>query len=160
MSKRNRTVAFRSANLRDPEGETIPILAVDNGDGTFLIGQFVHRWSECLSSVIVSGSSLGTDVDMSEFEGGVIHVPAGWTDANIGFQMSQNGNDYFWLLNMTGDLIEISGIRTDSAACYVLPEGCWDCGKYVRPVSKSKVAKNFGLISQVATMKLYFSLKS
>lgn len=156
----NRTIVLTSGNLYDPLGEAVPVLAVDNHDGTYLIGAYMHRWSKCLESIIPGGSFFGSVIDMSCFNGGVVHIPFGWTSANLAFQMSAHGDDFNWLMDKNGELIQIAGIRTDIGACYVLPSDCWSCGEFVRPVSKSTTSKSLSFVSQVSDTTLHFSLKS
>ena len=78
------------------------------------------------SPIIASGASLSGAIDMRKLTMGVLHMPAAWTAASIGFHVcSTQGGSFQPLYDKNGSLVQIS---SPAAACaYVLPADLAGC---------------------------------
>lgn len=75
--------------------------------------------SHSVTVTIANGAALSGVINMEEFTQGIIHMPAAWTAADIGFYVSSEvGGTYLPVSNASG-LVVISGPAVDNA--YVLP---------------------------------------
>lgn len=75
--------------------------------------------SHTMSVTIASGAALSDAFSIKDFTEGLIHMPAAWTAADIGFQVASTlGGTYQPLYNSSG-LIVISGPAVNNA--YMLP---------------------------------------
>lgn len=78
------------------------------------------RKSASVTVTIANGAALSDEVDFREMAGGVLHMPAVWTTAYIGFQVSPTSGGTFQPLydDETGALVQLN----PSASCsYSLP---------------------------------------
>ena len=67
------------------------------------------RSSYSQDTTIASGTALSGILSWYEFASGVIHLPAAWTAADIGFQVASELTDTFQpLYDDAGNLVEIS----------------------------------------------------
>ena len=78
--------------------------------------------SKALSTTIPTGTALSDAIDLRRWKNMVIHMPAGWDTASIGFQVSDSKAGTFQpLLDDAGTRIEITGVAVDQS--YVVPAG-------------------------------------
>lgn len=92
------------------------------------------------SGAAVSGDIFGTtneDARRRGFRGLAIEVPAEWTVADIGFEVSRDASNYFKLCDEFNQRIKITGITINEARLYIAPASVWAAGfyPYVRLVS-------------------------
>ncbi len=80
------------------------------------------RDSEQKIVTILSGAAISEAVYFAPFVSGVLHMPAAWTAANIGFQVSSTPDGTFLPLYEEdgATLVLITGPAVDNA--YVLPD--------------------------------------
>jgi hypothetical protein len=65
---------------------------------------------------IASGAALSNVISFREFGYGIVHMPAAWTAANIGFQVSSTLDGTFLpLYDDAGALVEIASPAVDQA---------------------------------------------
>ena len=78
--------------------------------------------SKALTTTISSGVALSDAIDLRRWKTAVIHMPAGWDAASIGFQVSDaKAGTYQPLFDDAGNLIVVAGIAVDQS--YVVPAG-------------------------------------
>ena len=71
------------------------------------------------SVTINSGASLSGALDISQYIAGIVHFPAAWTTARLGFYVaSTTGGTFLPYSNSTG-LVQVSTVATNNA--YELP---------------------------------------
>lgn len=82
--------------------------------------------------IISSASNVSESVNISQIapRGIGIGVRDAWTAADIGFEVSENGSDWFRLRKADGELVLITGIQTAEAGFYVGPSECWGAGAW------------------------------
>lgn len=74
------------------------------------------RESRTQSTTILSGTALSGVLSFYEYAYGIVHMPAVWTAADIGFQVSSELNGTFLpLYDDAGALVEISSPAADQA---------------------------------------------
>jgi hypothetical protein len=74
------------------------------------------RRSYSYETTIPSGTALSGVVSWYEFAYGIIHLPAGWTAANIGFQVSSEfDGTYLPLYDDAGNIVEIASPAVSQA---------------------------------------------
>ena len=83
----------------------------------------------------LSGDIYGTGTEGNEarrrgFRGLAIEVPALWTAADIGFEVSRDASNYFKLCDEFNQRIKITGITTNEARVYIAPAALWAAGFY------------------------------
>jgi hypothetical protein len=75
-----------------------------------------------LEVVIANGGHESEIIDFRQYEGGFIHTPTAWTDANIGFEMAYDRDGpYSIARDEDGAALEISGIATDASGSFAMP---------------------------------------
>lgn len=81
----------------------------------------IERSYRRLTTTIPNGAAVPiTPIDFREFAGGTIEMPAAWTAASIGFQVSSQETDTPQpLYDANGNLVQISGPTADNR--YALP---------------------------------------
>ena len=88
------------------------------------VGTTMRRGSETVTVTILDGAALSDAYDMSSYAGGTLHMPAAWTAAAIGFQVSSTvGGTYQEMLAGDGTLLQIENDATVAIAgsSYALP---------------------------------------
>lgn len=120
-------------------------------------------------AVIANGASVGGEVDLREFAGGLVRIPSAWTAADLTFQAhhfpsSQKPEDdtdaaptFAKVRDKAGLLAEIAGIATGEAAWYEIPAPVMQAG-VVKPVSTNTGSE--AAVNQGAERVLIFFLKS
>jgi len=74
------------------------------------------RLNMTVSAVIANGGNLSTVIPWSEYTGAVIHMPAAWTSASIGFTVSSTADGTFLpLYDDDGTLVQIDAPAVDCA---------------------------------------------
>jgi hypothetical protein len=69
---------------------------------------------------IANGTAVSEAFEMSNHAGGIVLMPAAWTAASIGFQVSDSpSGTYYPLYDDGGTLVQISGPAVDNA--YSIP---------------------------------------
>lgn len=75
-----------------------------------------------LTVTIANNEAVSGAIDMRRFTGGMVVIPAAWTDANLGFKVStEEAGTYTILKGATGTPIQISSITTNASFAYSLP---------------------------------------
>ncbi len=91
------------------------------------------------SATIANGAAVSTAIDVSKLQllGIAVVVPAAWTAADIGFEVSSDGTTWIPLQDDTGARIKIAGVTTNASKAYIAPSGAWAVGAfpYARLVS-------------------------
>jgi hypothetical protein len=109
---------------------------------------------------ILSGASLSEAINFSEFTYGMVHMPSGWTSANLGFKVSQRlTGEYDVLKDKSGVPLQISTVSTSGAGWYVMPEEVFSM-LYVKLWSKATNAGTIADVPQGADRPLVVALKS
>jgi len=79
-----------------------------------------------LSLTIANGAAVSEAADLRKFSMGVVQMPAGWTAASIGFQVSNTlSGTYQPLYDKNGNLVQISSPAVSQA--YALPAEVAGC---------------------------------
>lgn len=80
----------------------------------------LRRDVHSFTATIASGAALSEAFNIKNFALGLLHMPAAWTTADIGFYVSSTvAGTYLPLYNEDGGLLAISGPEASKA--YVLP---------------------------------------
>ena len=67
-------------------------------------------------TTIANAAAVSGPVDFRKFVGGVYHMPAGWTAAHMGFQVSQaKTGTYLPLYDEVGALVDVTTTAVDTA---------------------------------------------
>lgn len=65
---------------------------------------------------IANGTALSEAISYHQYTTGIVHIPATWTAANIGFQVaSEVAGTYLPLYDDAGALVEIASVAVDQA---------------------------------------------
>ena len=76
---------------------------------------------------IANGANLSDEVDMSGYAMLVVHMPAAWTAASLGFQVSATtGGTFGKLYDDDGNLLQIDAPA--ASGVYQAPDGVAGCG--------------------------------
>jgi len=76
----------------------------------------IQRGATSKSLTIANGAALTEAFEMSNHAGGIVLMPAAWTAASIGFQVSDShGGTYYPLYDQNGTLVQISSPAVDKA---------------------------------------------
>lgn len=96
--------------------------------------------AKIVNLTIANAAAISEEFYMGDHIVGLVHVPASWTDANIGFKISPTtGGTFVVAKDKTGSPIQISGINTTTGAAYAIPtELAGAC--YVKLWSKNTTA--------------------
>jgi hypothetical protein len=80
----------------------------------------LYRGATAKSLTIASGAAVTEAFDMSTHAGGIVFMPAAWTAANIGFQVSDTETGTFYpLYDDAGAIVEIGSPAVDNG--YSIP---------------------------------------
>lgn len=72
--------------------------------------------------------SLSSVVCMADYSGGSLISPPSWTEANIGFMVSDAVDGSFVpLCDQAGSLVQISNVATGDSMAYPLPDELFGC---------------------------------
>lgn len=88
----------------------------------------LERTVENVDLAIAENEAESNAFDMSIFSGGSVLFPAAWTDASAGFKVCGTlDGTYVPLRDGSGALVQITGIITNAAAAYPLPDELFGC---------------------------------
>lgn len=117
-----------------------------------------HKKATTIKSTIASGKSLGTAINVENYEAGVLITPAEWSDANIGFKVSfVDDGTYVVLAVQDGTVANIAGIPTAESRAFKLPDEFFSAVS-VKPFSKHKTGDTVTDENQAAARTLTFIL--
>lgn len=118
------------------------------------------RFYAALAAKLAAGAALpAAGVDMRPYAGGLVTIPNGWTAANMGFQhASTQDGTYTILRDAYGTPVQITGIKTDGARSYALPDECFGAF-FIKPWSKSATPATETGVNQISEMALELCLK-
>jgi len=112
------------------------------------------RMSYTQNAAILAGADLSSVISWHDYAYGILHMPAAWTAADIGFQVaSELDGTYQPLYDDAGALVEISSPAVDQA--HVVPLGVL-AARFVKLWSQS----GGGGVNQVAERALSVDMKS
>lgn len=115
----------------------------------------INRTTKVQTLTIANGAATSDVFDMKDYAGGQIHMPAAWTAASIGFQISSSsGGTFLPLYDNSGSIIEIDGPSADTA--YQLPKDLFGA-HYVKLWSQDGAGAD---TNQGAARTLILELKS
>lgn len=86
------------------------------------------KLTDVLTTSIANGAALSGAVNVSDYESGVVLMPAAWTAASIGFQVSGDNSTYYPLYDEGGTLVEMT-VAVDKG--YQIPAEVF-CSKWVK----------------------------
>lgn len=110
-------------------GGSLWFKAIDNGDGSYALDTAI-RGNTTSTATIAGSAALSDVIDMTRYAGGIIHMPAAWTAASIGFKVSTTSNGTFLpLYDAEGSLMQISSPSASQA--YALPSDIFPA-RYVK----------------------------
>jgi hypothetical protein len=116
--------------------------------------QVVENDNTC---TFAAGQSISSAINLASIgpRGLGLVVPAVWTAANIGFDISLDGETWGPCNDKTGSRFVVSGIATAQFAYYETPAGLWGIGTlpYMRLVSLS-TSDNSTPVNQAAARSL------
>ena len=117
-----------------------------------LIGRKVKNETATITS---AADGLSGTFDMSEYAGGIVHMPTAWTEADIGFCVSLTaGGTYLPLADEDGNIVEIACAAVTSRA-FTMPAALF-------PASHVKLFSQAGLTTattQAAPRVIVITLK-
>jgi hypothetical protein len=83
----------------------------------------IYRRKITKQAVIASGAALSGVIEMEQYAGGQVIIPAAWDAAAIAFKVCATPDGAFTpLRSQSGALVEITGIVTNAAGAYPLPD--------------------------------------
>jgi len=110
---------------------------------------------DVIKATIANGQSESGPIDLRDAAGdaGLVGIPSAWTAADLGFKVSDTlAGTYSPLRDESGALVTVSGIITNAAAWYKLPEALRGA-MFVKLWSQSAgVAANQGADRAIAVM--------
>lgn len=90
------------------------------------------RKSTKTTVTIASGAAVSGELEMREASGGVVLMPAAWTAASIGFQVSDelhdSGGTFYPLKDDDGNLVQIDSPAVDEA--YSIPAAVFAAARF------------------------------
>jgi hypothetical protein len=92
----------------------------------------LRQKANAFTATIANGAALSDAVDIDAFgpRGIAVQTPTAWTAADIAFEVSADGTNYFPLYTDTGGRVRISGVATAEARVYIAPAEIWAAGAY------------------------------
>lgn len=86
---------------------------------------------------IENAAAVSSSFDPEAARGFAVELPAAWTAADIGIEVSLDDSTFIPLYDDTGTRVVLSGLETAEAGLYLAPPEAWPVGiyKYVRLVS-------------------------
>ena len=119
----------------------------------------VQQPPTALTVTIADGAAISGAFDLTDFIGGIVIIPDSWTDANMGFKVCETQTGTFVILrDNTGVPVQISGIITNAANAYKIPDDIFPA-RWVKLWSKNTTAATVtdnnqtGAISPVVMLK-------
>jgi len=103
---------------------------VQASDDNFTV---IIRQNTTVTAIIAESAALSGEIDMRQYAGAILHMPAAWTAASIGFQVSAtSGGTFTPLYDEYGSLVQITGTSVPTVdRSYVLPAKLF-AGLYVK----------------------------
>jgi hypothetical protein len=81
------------------------------------------RTPSAIPAAIPINTAESNVINMADYSGGQVITPAAWTSAAIGFKVCDTPDGTFVpLRSQSGALVEITGVVTNAAAAYPLPD--------------------------------------
>ena len=81
------------------------------------------RTPSIVPTSIAINTAISGLINMADFSGGLIHTPAAWDSAAIAFKVCDTPDGTFIpLRSQSGALVEVTGIITNAAGAYPLPD--------------------------------------
>jgi hypothetical protein len=114
------------------------------------------RRSETTTLTIASGANLSDELDFTEHSMLIIHMPAAWTAASIGFHVAHTtGGTFQPLYDQLGNLVQVAGPPVASRDYQAPPEvaGC----RYVKLWSQNGAGAN---VNQGAERSMAVTIKA
>jgi len=113
------------------------------------------RLNASKTATIAAGVALSDAIPFAEFAGAVVHMPAAWTAASIGFHVSSTlAGTYTPLYDDDGNLVQIDSPAVDQS--YTFPDAVFPC-MFIKLWSQDGSA---GDTNQVAEASLLVDLKA
>lgn len=85
-------------------------------------GQPISRAVGQLEVEIQNAAALSDEIDLGGAREFMVVIPSTWTNANLGFQVSEEaGGTFVPLYDDGGNLVQIAGIAIAASRAYVLP---------------------------------------
>ena len=111
-----------------------------------------------VTTYIASGASESiSPIDMRGFAGGMVKIPAVWTEANLAFKVCESpGGTFAPLKDDVGSLVKITTITTDASYWYAIPSTVFSA-HYVKLYSVD--TSDDSAEAQGAARDIYVSLK-
>jgi hypothetical protein len=111
------------------------------------------------SVTIADSAALSGAIYIGDHIGMIVTTDASWTDANMGFQVSTSETGTYTILrDDTGVPVQISGVVTDTATSYKVPDKIFP-GLWVKVWSKHKTAGTVTDVNQSGAETLTITLK-
>ena len=115
----------------------------------------INRTTKTQSMTIANGTAVSDAIDMRDYAGGNLYMPAAWTAASIGFQIAKDaGGTYYPFYDETATIVEIAGPAVDTA--YTLPKELF-AAQFVKLWSQDGAGAN---TNQGAARTIIIELKS
>jgi hypothetical protein len=81
------------------------------------------RTPSVVAASIAEDTAESSVINMADYSGGLVQTPAAWTAGSIAFKVCDtSGGTFIPLRDNTAALVEITGIVTNAAAAYPLPD--------------------------------------
>ena len=112
----------------------------------------IVRGYNTVDVVIVTGSPASNEIDMREYASGIVVFPLEWTNASLGFRVSnESGGTFVILRDESGSPVQISGVTGSRA--YEIPNEVYG-GLYAQLWSKSTVTASEDTVYQLGIRTL------
>jgi len=107
-----------------------------------------------VTTSIANGAALSSAVNTADHEYGIILMPAAWTAASIGFQISYDNSTYYKLYDHDGNLLQVDSPAASGA--YQIPNAAMTA-RYMKLWSQNGSGTN---TNQAAARTVKLLLKS
>ena len=113
--------------------------------------------NKTVTATIAKDEATSGSVNKQGYTRGYVVVPSAWTDANIGFKVSNDNSTFTILRTSAGAPVQISTILTNGSRAYALPGEVADV-RFVQLWSKNTTAGTETDNAQAAARTLYVAL--
>ena len=119
----------------------------------------IYRSTTVVHPTIANGAAITEAIPVHEYAGGLVTIPAAWTAANLGFQVSDTeAGTYVKVKDKAGDPVQVESITTNASFCYEIPPEIFGA-HYLKLWSKSSTSATTTDTNQGAERSLIVLLK-
>lgn len=123
------------------------------------MGKNIYRGISVVYPTVANGAAITEAIPFHEYAGGLVTIPAAWTDANLGFQVCDTeAGTYVKMKDKAGDPVQIESITTNATFAYEIPPEVFGA-HYLKLWSKSSTSATTTDTNQGAARSLVLTMK-